>query len=275
MITSLQFKSIRWEQFYTEGPLIDDQDNIYFTTLAGGKVMKMAVHDSTACVWVDLTCPNGQTITQEHTHICCDSQQAALFEYDKNGILINKIIDGRCAGEIIRVPNDVITDKKGNIYFTDSVRHEGKIGFIGNDGMERIVAHNLDYPNGLALSADEKTLYVAESYKNRVIAFTLSKEGTADNGFHILADLPSHPSGLMVRNLPDGLKVDHQGNLWVAHYGMGKIHVLTKEGHIKQSIEMPFDLPSNIYIKSNRLVVTGGYAEPGPGCVVEMEVRYE
>jgi gluconolactonase len=261
------------QPFYTEGPSIDDAGNFYFTTLSGGKIMKVNGNGETV-TWATSICPNGQVILNNGDHLVCDSQQGALIRYSEDGTFLGKEINGFCAGEIIRVPNDVITDKKGNIYFTDSVRHEGKVACIDAEGKQRIIAKNLDYPNGLALSNDETILFVAESYKNRIIAIELKKDHSIGN-IRIVADLPKHSSNNIASNLPDGIKVDEKDNIWVAHYGMGKVQMLSAGGEIVQSIATDFNLTSNLFIKNNRALITGGFAEPGPGAFVEILFEYE
>lgn len=258
------------QPFYTEGPVIDEAGSFYFTTLSGGKIMKM-IKNGEIITWATSICPNGQVILDNGDHLVCDSKQAALIRYTKDGDFISKEINGFCAGEMIQVPNDVITDKKGNIYFTDSVRHGGKVACIFADRKQSIIAENLDYPNGLALSNDEKTLFVAESYKNRIIAIDLKN----DYNIRIIADLPKHPSDSVANNLPDGIKVDEKDNIWVAHYGMGKVQILSASGEIVQSISTDFNLTSNLFIKNNRVLISGGFAEPGPGAFVEILFDYE
>ncbi|MGN6533703.1 MAG: SMP-30/gluconolactonase/LRE family protein [Ginsengibacter sp.] len=259
------------QRFYTEGPVIDDAGNHYFTTLSGGKIMKVN-GGGEILTWASAVCPNGQVILKNGDHLVCDSQDAALIRYSKDGNFLAKEINGLCAGEIIRVPNDVITDKEGNIYFTDSVRHDGKVACIRARGQESIIARNLDYPNGLAFSNDEKILFIAESYRNRIVAIELEKDCS---DMRIVADLPMHPSNNLVNNLPDGIKVDEKGNIWVAHYGMGKVQILSAGGELVQSISTDFNLTSNLFIKNNRVIISGGFAEPGPGAVVEILFEYE
>jgi gluconolactonase len=265
------YTSFRRHPFYTEGPVMDTAGNWYFTNLAGGAIIRINT-EGTESIWATTDCPNGQAILSNGHHLVCDSKAAALVRFDQEGNFIQKTMNKSCAGEIIKVPNDVITDKKGNIYFTDSVRYEGKVGRISAAGKESVIARDLDYPNGLALSTDEKTLFVAESYKNRIIAFDLNEDGQAENGFRILANLPCHPSNNITSNLPDGIKVDDDNNIWVAHYGMGMIHKLNPKGDLVESLKTPFDLVSNLFIQNNKIIVTGGFGEPGPGGIIAIDI---
>ena len=203
-------------------------------------------------------------------HLVCDSQSASLTRFDENGKFIENLVQTTCAGEVVHTPNDVISDRKGNIYFTDSIRNEGKVCMIPHSGKENILARGLDYPNGLALSNDESTLFVAESYKNRILGFKLNEEGLVLQGPTVIADLPQNPSGMQTGNLPDGIKVDLHHHIWVAHYGMGLVHRLNADGLLVRSLEIPFLLVSNLFIQHKTLMVTGGYGEPGPGGIVEI-----
>lgn len=261
------------QSYYTEGPAIDGSGNFFFTSLRGGTVFKMT-NEGSCSEWTHSVCPNGQVILSNGQHIICDSMEAALIRFDANGNFIRKDIDRYCGGQPISVPNDIITDSKGNIYFTDSVRHQGKIGFISGAGEQKIIAKELDYPNGLALSGNEKTLFIAESYQNRILAFEVNSAGGIA-GRKVFCNLPQHPSNTPVKNLPDGIKIDEEDHLWVAHYGMGYIYRISPDGNLCQSIKLPFDLPSNLFVNSNTIMVTGGYAEPGPGCIAKISLSNE
>ncbi|WP_121357246.1 SMP-30/gluconolactonase/LRE family protein [Flavisolibacter nicotianae] len=259
--------------FYTEGPVVDEMGNIFVTTLQGGTILKMAPGKEPV-VWAHLTCPNGQVRLPNGDHVVCDCQSAALVHFTSSGEFLQNVIKDFCAGMPVKTPNDVIVDNAGNLYFTDSIRHEGSVFFIGADGSQKVIASQLDYPNGLALSKDEKTLFVAESYQNRILAFELSFDGQKKES-NVFANLPEHPSGEAINNLPDGIKVDEERCLWVAHYGMGKIHRILPDGSISQSIDLPFPLGSNIFISNQTIIVTGGYGEPGPGGVYQIALANE
>lgn len=252
---------------YTEGPVMDGEGNCFFTTLSGGVVYKLPAGGELA-PWARSACPNGQVILDNGDHLVCDSQLAAVIRFNRQGQYLKNEISGRCGGAPIAVPNDIITDKQGNIYFTDSIRYQGKIGFIGRDGRQKLVDENLDYPNGLALSAEEQFLFVAESYKNRILKYSLRSPGNREGACEVFADLPRNPSGQATGNLPDGIKVDEKGRLWVAHYGMGALQLLSPEGKLLDTIDTGLPLTSNLFLAGKHLLITGGYGEPGPGALL-------
>ena len=256
--------------FYTEGPAVDAANNFYCTTLKGGTIVKID-SNGTLSEWAKATCPNGQIILPNGDHLVCDSATGYVIRFDPFGKLIGnetkKIIESR----EVQVPNDLITDRLGNLYFTDSIRHEGKIFYLGVDGEERVFAENLDYPNGLVLSSDEKTLFVAESYTNRILQFNLDKPGYVKSEMTVLANLPSHQSGNIIDNLPDGLAMNAQGEIAVAHYGMGAFQLLSAEGLLDSTVLTGLPKTSNlIFLTETTLLVTGGYAEPGPGALLKI-----
>lgn len=249
---------------YTEGPAIDRQGNVYVTTLTGGDILKIGKRGKMN-IWAHSPCPNGQLILPNGDHIICDSKSSSVRVFDADGEFYRDLVTGICAGVRVQVPNDLAMDSSGNLFFTDSVREEGKVFKVGKNGEEKLLAEGLDYPNGLVFSGDGKYLYVAESYRNRILKFELNDISK----YTVLADLPSHPSGNIICNLPDGLAIDHKGAIWVAHYGMGVIHQYSQDGQHLCSIQVGMPLVSNIaFIDSRSMVVTGGFGEPGPGRVV-------
>jgi len=247
--------------FYSEGPAVDSRGQLYCTNLSGGQILKVN-SDGNVEEWARSACPNGQIILANDEHLVCDSKLGTIRRYDPEGRLVGDRMDGFCAGRKIQVPNDLVEDKNGGIYFTDSVRYSGCVGYLGKSGEQYIVAEGLDYPNGLGLSPDGKYLYVAESYKNRILKISVDRKKPELN---IFAALPEHASGRPVDNLPDGLKVDTHGNVWVAHYGMAAIQVFSASGVLVDTLETQIRLTSNLYLDGGRLLITGGSGEPGPG----------
>lgn len=261
---------------YTEGPAVDGAGNRYVTTLTGGKILRLDPSGGCA-VWARADCPNGQVILPDGAHWVCDTRRVAIARFNPDGSPAGEVLRGRCAGVVVHCPNDLLVDSDQNLYFTDSVRERGKVFFVGADGRERVVATGIDYANGLALSPDETRLYVAESHRNRILMLDLNEPGHCRKPPDVFAPLPVHPSGNPLGNLPDGLAIDHRGRLWVAHYGLGAVQVLSEGGEVLASLETHLPLTSNLCFLEDApprqtLLVTGGYGEPGPGGVVLLTV---
>jgi gluconolactonase len=137
-------------------------------------------------------------------------------------------------------PNDAVFDSRGTLYFTDPPYGlpEGPgdptqetpfhgVYRLGVDGEVTLLTDELSRPNGIALSPDEKTLYVANSDPERAIwmAYDLLPSGRIANGrvFFDATDLVGESPGL-----PDGLKVDAAGNLFAT--GPGGVLVFSPDG---------------------------------------------
>lgn len=269
--TNSKIKKIANIPFYTEGPAIDSLGNLFFTTLAGRNILKM---DTSGKIfeWGASECPNGQIILPNDDHLICDVELSAIRRFDSNGRFVKNEIEGLCSEEAVYVPNDLIADASGNIYFTDSIRHTGKVFFLGTDGQQHVLLTDLDYPNGLVLSQDEQCLYVAESYKNRIILIELEKPGKIKGTFRVFATLPQNKSGEY--NMPDGLAIDRQGNIWVAHYGMQAVQLLSPEGELLHSINTGVPFTSNLtFMNDEVLYITGGFGEPGPGILLKYMLK--
>lgn len=259
--------------FYTEGPAVDALNNYYCTTLTGGSILQIDINGQIN-EWATSACPNGQIIIPGGDHLVCDSLLGVVRRFDAKGKFVKNETATFIEGQKVEVPNDLIMDAKGNIYFTDSIRHTGRVYFISTDGQQSILASGLDYPNGILLSADETILYVAESYQNRIIQFKLDDAGVVTQPYTIFSNLPQNQSGKKEDNLPDGIALHHSGIFGVAHYGMQAVQILSKSGSLLYSIDTTMPCTSNlIFLADNRLLVTGGYGEPGPGALFAITVN--
>lgn len=255
-------------EYYTEGPAVDAAGCVYFTTLRGGKIMKI---DTTGKVstWAESGWPNGQRILSNGEHLVCDSKLGKVVRFSADGKNMGDAAAGACEDVPIRTPNDLIVDEGAGFYFTDSVRHNGCVYYFGDDGTEKVIARDLDYPNGIALSEDKRKLFVAESYKNRILVIELSGPGMLAGTPQVFCELPWNNQNRETGNLPDGIMIDERDQLWVAHYGMQAVHVISPDGVLVRSLDTKIPLTSNLCFanKGSALVVTGGRGEPGPGNV--------
>ena len=86
------------------------------------------------------------------------------------------------------------------------------------------------FPNGIVLVPGGKRLLMAESKKNRILEFPVLAPGKVGQ-YRVFAELPAK-SGDQVDNQPDGMCLDADGNLYVAHYGMKQVQVLDPQGKL-------------------------------------------
>jgi gluconolactonase len=151
-------------------------------------------------------------------------------------------------GNRFNSPNDCAIDKRGNIYFTDPPYGLPKgprdtetreipwngVYKISPGGKVILLTKEMTFPNGIALSPDEKTLYVAQSDPKAALwkAFPIQPDGTLGPS-RVIADV-THMVGKH-RGLPDGLKVDSTGHIWAT--GPGGVHVMTSQGKLLARID--------------------------------------
>ncbi|MCC5833149.1 MAG: SMP-30/gluconolactonase/LRE family protein [Opitutales bacterium] len=261
------------QQFYTEGPVHDTEGTLYFTNLKGGQIIRRD-RNGYESVWARTACPNGQRITPNGDHLVCDSQLGAVIRFDAEGRWVAVAAEGNCQNIRIRTPNDLALDGEGGFFFTDSVRHCGAVYHYPKHGRGVVVARDLDYPNGICLSADKRRLFVAESYRNRILVFDLNEQGSFCSKGAVFCELPEHPENKLTGNLPDGITLDSKGQLWVAHYGMQAVHRIDANGNLLESFDTGIPLTSNLSFNSDEteLVVTGGTTESGPGFVATLNM---
>ncbi len=147
---------------------------------------------------------------------------------------------GRYQGRRFNSPNDLVYKSNGDLYFTDPPYGlpktfddpQRELGFNGvfrltPDGTVTLATRELNAPNGIAFSPDEKTLYVANSEPQRAIwmAYGVKADGTLGPG-RIFFDATAWTKD--GKGLPDGMKIDRSGNLFAT--GPGGFHVFAPDG---------------------------------------------
>ncbi len=150
-------------------------------------------------------------------------------------------------------PNDIVFDDAGGFWFTDFGRDRGRTRMRGAlyyakaDGSDiREVVPSLDGPNGVGLSPDGKTLYVALTFEGHLIRFQLSAPGIIDTA----ASHMPNGSTIVGRAGPgmylDSLAVDSAGRICCASPGVGAVLVFPAEGGAPDVVTIPDFLTTNI-----------------------------
>ncbi|EPR69416.1 SMP-30/gluconolactonase/LRE family protein [Cyclobacterium qasimii] len=260
-------------EYYTEGPVLGNDGFLYYTNLAGEGIYRY--QDEKPKLWAKGKRPNGQAIIANGDHLLCDSLSARVTRYDREGKLLGDVSPAEINGVTISCPNDVAVHTDKGFFFTDSIRHNGGVYFVGWEGEAYAVATGIDFPNGIVFHKDKNVLYIAESYKNRILKIDLSLPETSPDSLTVLATLPFNDKNKETGNLPDGLAMDREGRIWVAHYGMQAIQVLSEEGELLASYDSGIPLTSNLCFAGGYLWITGGVGEPGPGKVSRINIGIE
>lgn len=136
-------------------------------------------------------------------------------------------------------PNDLAITDAGVLYASDPdwTNNRGKVWRVDTAGRATLVADGMGTANGIEVSPDGRTLYVAESVQRIIWAFAIAADGTL-SGKREFARFPDF--GL------DGMRADIDGNLYVTRYGKGTVVKLAPDGRVLREIALPGKKPSNL-----------------------------
>jgi len=251
-------KDLTAENLFTsgiEGPRYDVNGNLFAVNFKTDGTIGLIHENGAAELYVTL--PNGSTANS----IELDKQgNMLLADYTGHNILkVNsqtKEVTVYAHHNDFNQPNDIVINWKGQIFASDPNWKEGtgKLWRIDEDGSTTLLANQMGTTNGIALSPDEKTLYVNESAQLKLWAFDIDGGGAISNKklFYQFEDF-----GL------DGMKCDSEGNLYVTRHGKGTVAILSPDGKILREVLMKGKKPSNITF--------GG--KDGQTCYVTMQDR--
>jgi gluconolactonase len=205
-------------------------------------------------------------VQADGTHLVCDASRHAVLHLDADGKMLAPA-STESDGKPLRGPNDLTLDPDGGFYFTDPLESDetkriGTVHYVDAKGATTTVAKGLAFPNGIALRPGGKELLVGESKRNRILAYPVLGPGKLGE-MKVLVDLPAKGEG-QIDNQPDGIALDAAGNLYVAHYGMRQVQVISPEGKVIRRYPGGNLTTSNVAFagpKMDQLYVTGG--EPG------------
>jgi gluconolactonase len=261
---------------YCEGIVFDHEG---FGYISHGKVITKFTPQGKHEIWVQTGAPNGHKVLPDGSHLVCDAGHNAVLRLDKDGKLMGQA-SANCDGKPLRGPNDLTLDTpNGGFYFTDPGGSDdkkpiGTVHYVDKGGRTHLVAAGLAFPNGIVLTPDGKKLLVAESKKNRVLLYPVEAPGKVGQ-MKVFAELPEK-KGDQIDNQPDGMCLDSEGNLYVAHYGMRQVQVLSPEGKLVRRYPGGNLTTSNVGFggpKMNVLYITGGLgAEAGGGGLFRVEL---
>lgn len=227
--------------WFTEGPAYSREGFLLFSDIPARRIMKWDGHEVTA-YRTDSNRANGLTFDHLGRLLTCEAGRITRTEHDGR---ITVIAD-QFEGKHLNIPNDLVCAIDGSVYFSDlryrqSPSYPDRTDFsalyqVTLQGRVRVVSRDCVRPNGMALTADQQKLYLADSGPCTVWVYDVAADGTLKNG-HLFADMSSDQS-----SVPDGLKTDEDGNVWVA--GPRGIWVFNSGGRHLGIISLP-DSPSN------------------------------
>ena len=249
---------------FTEGPTVDRDGSVYFSEMVSLKIMKLSASGVLSTFREKSNNANGLLIDPEGRLVACEGAESR-----RTGVLVKfkprvtrtdlrtgkiEVLADSYEGKPFVGPNDVTIDGKGRLYFTDLTG--GAVYRLDGPGkVVRILATpEIQSPNGIQVSPDDKTLYLIEANQAKdgarlIRAFDLRADGTVSNMRVHYTFYPGR-SG-------DGMSIDTQGNLYVSA-GMNQlrgtsetldtkagVYVISPQGKLLKFIPIAEDFITN------------------------------
>jgi gluconolactonase len=249
---------------FTEGPTVDRDGNVYFTEIINQRIMKLGADGMLSVYREKSNVANGLLLDPQGRLIACEG---GLFE--RPGVKVKgtprvtrtdlktgkvEVLAANYQGKPFDAPNDVTIDGKGRLYFTDlagvAVYRIDPSGTV----VRLLAAPDVQRPNGIQVSPDDKTLYLIEANQAQggarlIRAYDLQADGTVRN-------MRVHYNFSPGRSA-DGMSIDTQGNLY-ASAGMNQlrgssetldtktgVYVISPQGKLLKFIPIAEDFITN------------------------------
>ena len=235
---------------FTEGPIWHPKDKyLLFSDMPGDVRRKYTPGEGVVEVKNFSNKGNGMTYDAELNLLICEHVTSCVVRQSPDGS--REIIAQEFEGEELNSPNDVVVHSSGAIYFSDpwygrfpGFGHPRKrrLGFqgvyripAGGGDLELVVDRDeFDMPNGLCFSPDESLLYINDTPRAHIKVWDMNPDGSLSNGRMFFQGIGS---GVIEEGIPDGMKCDERGNIWVT--GPGGIWVISAEGEHLGVIDVP------------------------------------
>lgn len=236
---------------FTEGPVwVADDDCLLFSDIPNDRIYRWRPGSGTGGADV-YRAPsrnsNGLTLDRAGRLLACEhsGRQVSAAPYDPGPAPDQAVtpLATRHEGYRLNSPNDIVVHSSGVMFFTDptyGLRDAGISGEMSFRGVYRLerdgsltpLDRTFSQPNGLALSPDERVLYVGDSEERLIRRFTLGAGGGLRGG-ELFVDMRGDPRP----GVPDGMKVDEDGRLWTT--GAGGIWVIAPDGTVLGVLPIP------------------------------------
>jgi len=202
---------------FTEGPVWDSQGFLYVSDEVKNEIVRVFPGGRRETVFKTGD-PDGSTYDRKHRLITTASVLRAIVAVKPDGSY--QMLADKFQGKRLNSPNDVLMGPDGALYFTDPTLdlvkgEKQEIPFQGvyrlaADGSLRLLTKDLSQPNGLAFSPDGRRLYIDDSMNRDIHVYDVGPTGDLSNG-----RLFGKEEGPPESGVPDGMRVDRQGNLYV------------------------------------------------------------
>lgn len=236
---SAKLEKIAGDFQFIEGPIWHPDGFLLFSDIPADTIYKFAANQQVEVFRHPSGKANGNTLDKAGRLITAEHSNRRISRTEKDGKIIELV--AKYEGKKLNSPNDLVVKSDGSIYFTDPLyginKEQEELGFYGvyrltQDGQLTLLVKDIVLPNGIAFSPDEKKLYVNNSEAGYIAVFDVDSDGTVSNQ-RVFAELKDPGKN----GVPDGLKVDVEGNVYST--GPGGIWILSPTGELLGKISVP------------------------------------
>ena len=223
---------------FPEGPAFYADGVLHLTQLRSGWISRVSGGVSEDVV--NTGGPNGAAFDESNVLWIAEAKNGQLLRYDGENLVE---IAAEWEGRPLQKPNDLVFHPDGSIFLTgpggsNAETPIGVVYHVTRDGDLRVVADCLAFPNGLALTADALILYVVETSRQQIVTYRVNEDLTL-TGPELFAETPGGVGG-------DGMALDVDGNLYLAHFGTGEIAVFDPAGKRIAGLPAGGEKPTNV-----------------------------
>jgi len=219
---------------YADGPAWSSKDGyLIFSDTPSDRLMKWVPGRDPEVFREDAHGPAGNAFDSQGRLYTCETRARRVTRTNKEGA-VEPLAD-RWEGKRLNAPNDLAVSHNDHVYFTDPAfgeQADHRVYHLPPRGPLKLVAKVSGRPNGIALAPNGRVLYVTNSDEHSVVAYDLDRSGDS-TGERVLI------SG--ITGVPNGIRVDEKGNLYVAAKG---ILIYSPDGSLQHTMAV-HELPSN------------------------------
>ncbi len=247
---------------FTEGINFDRDGTLYCMDVFAGKIWRMPLGGELR-EWVTTGgYPTGTRFGPGGDLFVADGGRHAILRFAVAAGEETVYVD-HYEGQAFLGPNDLSFGPDGSLYFTDPEgssldQRIGAVYAVNPDGTVARVAAGLAYPNGIAVTSSGTVLVVAETHTGILRRYSLVPTAGYLELEPLITLTPAksgpNPAG------PDGMAFGGDGNLYVAHFAAGVVHVIAPDGSIVTDIPIGESTPTNVAFWEDSLYVTAGTA---------------
>ncbi|HEX3795983.1 MAG TPA: SMP-30/gluconolactonase/LRE family protein [Acidimicrobiales bacterium] len=213
------------------------EGRLWFSDWIAGQIIAIADDGTSEVILQHPSLPLCFDFLPDGRPVLVSNQRIALLTIEDDGTLatyadLSALAQFGC--------NDIVVDGRGNAYVNspnfefssgppDGAVQPGFVVLVTPDGAARVVAEDIAFPNGMAVTADNQTLVVADSYRHQLVGFDIALDGTL-SGRRVWADLGDAA--------PDGICLDAQGMAWYADVPHQRCVRVAEGGDVHATVEL-------------------------------------